>query len=226
MKQQGFCLSGCPPLSFLRSSPPVPLPTLPPSSSPRWLRSASPVAPSSPFFITFAPSPPSAAPSATPRHPSLRRASLLAPAFLAGPLRPCNNARVYTVCPHPLAYIFASYNIDYFGRISGRAARAETVSPTRTTAPRQQPLREQPSPRVRPAFSQSLSLSTPRHPLLPSSNHHLTSQCRLFAFAFGDSRSISTCRCILRQQRYRTAMQRIASFFKNIRMYIEVLERK
>jgi hypothetical protein len=42
---------------------------------------------------------------------------------------------VYDVCPHPPAYIFASYNIDYFGRISGRAARAETVSPSRIAAP-------------------------------------------------------------------------------------------
>lgn len=141
----------------------------------------SPVAPFSPFFITSSRSSPRQLPtylgnSATPpytvvhlsfAHSVTRPLSL----FLSlrapprWPLTPCNNARVYTVCPHPPAYIFASYNIDYFGRISGRAARelrpflrlepSHRASPRRAvpTTPRRT---SHPVARVRPAFSQSL----------------------------------------------------------------------
>lgn len=141
----------------------------------------SPVAPFSPFFITSSRSSPRQLPtylgnSATPpytvvhlsfTHSVTRPLSL----FLSlrapprWPLTPCNNARVYTVCPHPPAYIFASYNIDYFGRISGRAARelrpflrlepSHRASPRRAvpTTPRRT---SHPVARVRPAFSQSL----------------------------------------------------------------------
>lgn len=99
----------------------------------------SPVAPFSPFFITSSRNSPrqlptylptSATPPYTVVHLSFTRSlshflSLFpcVPPRARWPLTPCNNARVYTVCPHPPAYIFASYNIDYFGRISGRAAR-------------------------------------------------------------------------------------------------------
>lgn len=100
---------------FVRLSTPFlptfkPLPPSPPSRQPREpLRSAIPVAP----FST---------PSSSPTLPWLQTPSAAPPYTIHLP-RPYNNARVYTVCPYPPAYIFASYNIDYFGRISGRAAR-------------------------------------------------------------------------------------------------------
>lgn len=193
----------------------------------------SPVAPFSPFFITSSRSSPRQLPtylgnSATPpytvvhlsfTHSVTRPLSL----FLSlrapprWPLTPCNNARVYTVCPHPPAYIFASYNIDYFGRISGRAARelrpflrlepSHRASPRRAvpTTPRRT---SHPVARVRPAFSQSLvvdAASTTLPP--PPSSYNPTSQCRLFAFAFGDSPSTSVCHCTLQHtaRRYNAA---------------------
>lgn len=147
MKQQGFCLSGCPPLSFLRSSLFLP-PLLPPREPrERFVPFCDPRGTlQHPFFITYT-------------LPWLRLPPAAPPYTIHLP-RPYNNARVYTVCPYPPAYIFASYNIDYFGRISGRAARAETVSLTQTATPRRQPLREPPPRRARSAFTVNLSLST------------------------------------------------------------------
>lgn len=85
---------------------------------------------STPFLPPFKPfplSPPTSrtAPFCEPRIAPFITSSSPTPAPSAAPPYtvhlpwPYNNARVYTVCPYPPAYIFASYNIDYFGRISG-----------------------------------------------------------------------------------------------------------
>lgn len=123
MKQQGFCLSGCPPLSFPQFTPA--------GWSPRCMNLA---APFNPFFSTS---------NSILRHPfglppllllSFYLLSRPPPSFLhpvtpfLHPQPPPPHYRVtqckyvYTVCPHSLAsYIFTSYNIDYFElRISPR----------------------------------------------------------------------------------------------------------
>lgn len=120
MKQQGFCLSGCPPLSFPQFTPA--------GWSPRCMNLAVPFNPFcstsnsilrhrfvSPRLSAFLPSIRAFPLAPLPIYPSYVT-SFLHPE--PPPLLPCYNARVYTVCPHSLAYILASYNIDYFERIS------------------------------------------------------------------------------------------------------------
>lgn len=125
MKQQGFCLSGCPPLSFPQFTPA--------GWSPRCMNLAAPFNPfcstsnsilRHPFAVSPSPPPiwPPSAPLLTPLRP------LLTPSYTPNHLFPCYNARVYTLFARILSHISSRAIISITSNEFQQASRITRVA--------------------------------------------------------------------------------------------------